>query len=146
MKNDQVGGTKEERPFLSASIPGCKPGEWGEGLALRETFLMYFAEEPAEFLRWLANKYASWMFDNDRYIDPSFRDSRAKAFLRAAMRDLHYIAQCLAYTAQEAVEKDESRSDVEIGWFADSLAVEVQGLADKIDARINPKRKAKKNV
>jgi len=148
MKNDQKAepGEEGERPFLSADISGCKSDEWEEGMALRETFLVYFAEEPAEFLRWLAKKYSSWMFENDRYIDPSFRDSRAKAFLRAAMRDLHYIAQCLADAAQEAVEKKESRSDIESGWFADSPAVEVQALADKIDARINPKRKAKKNV
>ena len=135
-----------ERRLRSLDLPGCKPGEWDEGLALRETFLMYYADEPADFLRWLAKRHASWLFEKDLALDPSYRGSRAKAFLGAAMLDLQYITQFLAYTAREAVEEEASPSEVEHGWFADSLAVEVRRLVDKIDARINPRRKAKKDV
>ena len=144
MKGKQGGG---ERGLMSRDILGSKPADWDEGLALRETFLMYLAPEPAGLLRWLSKKYASWMFERNFALDPSYRGSRAKGFLLAAMLDLRYIAWFLACTARDLIEVGaDPRAEVAHGQFADALAVEVQGLADKIEARIEPKRRTKRDV
>jgi len=144
MKSEQEEG---KSGLLSRDILGSKPAEWDEGLALRETFLIYIAPEPAEFLRWLGRKYASWMFEKNLAVDPSYRSSRAKGFLRGAMLDLRYIAWFLACTAQDLVETGaEPESEVAHGRLADALAVEVQGLADKIEARLNPQKRGKRDV
>ena len=133
--------------LLSLDIQASKPADWDEGLALRETFLIYIAPEPAEFLRWLGKRYASWMFEKNLAVNPSYRSSMAKGFLRGAMLDLRYIAWFLACTAQDLVETGaEPESEVAYGRFADTLAVEVQSLADKIEARLNPQRRGTRNV
>jgi hypothetical protein len=139
---------EEGKPgLLSRNILASKPAEWAEGLALRETFLIYIAPEPADFLRWLGKKYAAWMFEKNLAVHPSYRSSSAKGFLRGAMLDLRYIAWFLACTAQDLVETGaEPESEIAHGRLADALAVEVQSLADKIETRLNPKKKGTRNV
>lgn len=49
-------------------------------------------------------------------------------------------ARFLAFSAREAVETfTTSPTEKEIGYFADALAVEVEGLADRIESRIKRK-------
>jgi len=140
-------GSVATRRLLSADIPGSKAGEWDRGLVLRETFLMYLSEDPADFHRWLSRRYFAWLCEKNVPVEPCYRSSRAKGLLHAALLDLRYIAEFLAYTARESVEADEdSRLEVEHGWFADSLAMEVQGLVDRIDERIHAGKRTKRNV
>jgi hypothetical protein len=139
----QVEATDEKAPILlSATLPGGGPGEWN-GEPFRATVLLYAPEEIAGYLRRFAEALFSPLVERGPFVPLEYRGSYVKAKLRAVMVDLRYTARFLAYVAREATDvmvDQWPRSEAKLGYFADQLALEVEKIADTIDARIEKGR------
>ena len=112
---------------------------WDYLSPLRETALSYL---PGDDLARLAQGFASWVLTE--YVEqaagpfPTFRGSRTKAELRAALRDLRHTARFLSMVAEPGFHSASSPSERRLSRFADGLALRVERLAGEIDKQITP--------
>ena len=140
----KVEATEEEAPvLLSSSLPGGGPGEWIGGEPLRETVLLHAPGTLQDYIRYFCNSLGSTLLEEGPNIKLEYRGSFVKAKLRAAMLDLRFTARFLACLAREAADEKADRlprSEVELGYFADPLALEVEKIANDIEARIEKGR------
>ncbi|HKH48471.1 MAG TPA: hypothetical protein VKM72_27730 [Thermoanaerobaculia bacterium] len=138
-KEPRQGRATKEQPepqLLSAALPGSRPGEWDDLQGLRETVLLWFPVELAAVFRWVMKKAAAYVLEKCRFGETP-ADAGATSQLRAAMLDLRFTARFLAYTAREVLEVTaSSRSEETLGRLADELAVEVEKIADRVEARL----------
>jgi hypothetical protein len=111
---------------------------------MRETVLLWFPAELAAVFRWVMKRAVAYVLEKCRFGEtPS--DEGATGQLRAAMLDLRFTSRFLAYTAREVLEVTaSSRSEETLGRFADELAVEVEKIADGVEARLARTRPRKR--
>lgn len=118
--------------------------DWEYLSPLRETALSYL---PADDLARLAQGFATWVLTE--YMEqaagpfPTFRGSRTKAELRAALCDLRHTARFLSMVAEPGFHSDASPSERRLSRFADGLALRVERLAGEIDRQITPRARRK---
>jgi hypothetical protein len=141
--NDKAGKKQPEPKLRSADLPDSRPGDWDDLQGLRETVLLWLPAELAAVFRWVFRNAVGYALEKHR-LDPTPADAGTSGQLRAALLDLRFTARFLAYVAREVLEVcASSPSEAALGRFADELAVEVEQLANRAEARLARSRPRK---
>lgn len=122
--------------LLCEDLPRSAPGEWDEGAALKETFLLLLPRSSAEAVRQvLLDLFVLYVEKGPgEGMEPTPRTQ-----LRAVERELRHTARFLAWIARETLEVFVyGEADRRRGRLADRLAVQVEKVADEIAIALRP--------
>src|ERR1043165_1633789 len=126
----------DQSKSIPAPIPHIDPALWEEGEGFRETLLLHFTDPEANTtLRRLGD-----LFFNLSLIGaeswPHHPEGETRAELRAALADLRHLEGFLGAVGREHVLSSLNPSDEALSRFAESQAIEVGRMADRIEEEL----------
>ncbi|HEX4966098.1 MAG TPA: hypothetical protein VF173_35135 [Thermoanaerobaculia bacterium] len=122
---------KKQPPLQSASLPDSGPGIWSEEVGLRNTYLLFLDKKDVEALTHLARALFLFKLEVESPF-PTYLGSHNRARLRAAMKDLQFLARYLAALARDLHQTELPRGEAGFPRLADELAMAVEALAVRI--------------
>jgi hypothetical protein len=119
-----------------APVPRIDPALWEKGEGFRETLLLHYTDPEAnETLR----RFGSLLFNQALEGGgswPHHPEGATRSELRAALADLRHLEGFLAAVGREHVLSSLNPSDEALSRFAESQAVEVRRMADRIEEEL----------
>jgi len=119
-----------------APIPRIDPAQWEEREGFRETLLLHYTDSEAnETLRRLVRL----VFDMSLDCAPSWPhhpEGETRAELAAALADLRHLQGFLSAVGREHEISSLNPSDEALSRFAESQAIEVGRVADRIEEEL----------
>ena len=123
----------DQHPRAPEVPPLIDPVAWEDFPVLRETFLMYFTEPPANTaLRIFGRLFHELVLEYYHHW-PSWPEGVTATELRAALADLRHLEGYLAAVGREHQDASLSESDTALSLLSSRLAGELSRVADEIE-------------
>src|SRR3954453_20310278 len=119
-----------------APIPRIDPVLWEEGEGFRETLLLHYTDPGANDSLRRLGKLVFGMSLECASSWPHHPEGETRAELRAARADLRRLEGFLATVGREHVLSSLNPSDEALSRFAESQAIEVGRMADRIEEEL----------
>jgi hypothetical protein len=134
---------KSKRTELkSAAIHERTPIEFPGGEAFRESYVLWMPSRDVRLFRELFSRVFDCYCEANQLASPAYAGSVLRGELRAAAKDLRFLAAFLAEAAHTRIDEAPNPTEEALALLADDLAVQLDGMADLIDSRVLPKRRA----
>lgn len=121
---------------IPAPIPRIDPALWEKGEGFRETLLLHYTDPEAnETLR----RFGGLLFNQaleGAASWPHHPEGATRSELRAALADLRHLEGFLATVGREHVLSSLNPYDEVLSRFAESQAIEVGRMADRIEEEL----------